>query len=431
MGKQKNNGSHELPASHKKIKTENCLANPENEASVEDEAQSASPADHRLSQARILCARATCPQHLVQVKLMLESILDDSDNKDSEEWMDAGLFLATLLLQEDDDNDPQVSRLLSERGYRYRLSRQALTQSHACSSLISREYACAFDNVLPQPLLDALLQTFSPTSSFWSFHNYSDGSSQGKPPSPYFSYVIPLNETSSSNKKTVLMQILRILHALLQKNFSFLSTAKFAEWWCHCRPHSSGHQLHFDSDDEGRGGVRNPLCSSVLTLSRNVGGETLITTQTASDTTLCQESGWTCGNDAVNRLLGFKGNLLHGVVPGAGYCSSSQKDRRITFMVAFWESIHIQHTGTKKGPGAAQPWSRVEKEDWAKPLVQECNEDYTTSTASIEAAMDCFYKVPVWQDVNREENERNMVSLEQVRERKELPPYDDFFQFYT
>src|SRR4051812_969890 len=44
-------------------------------------------------------------------------------------------------------------------------------------------------------------------------------------------------------------------------------SATHAEWWAHCRPHASGHQLHFDSDDEGRGGVRNPSVSTVLYLS--------------------------------------------------------------------------------------------------------------------------------------------------------------------
>jgi hypothetical protein len=41
------------------------------------------------------------------------------------------------------------------------------------------------------------------------------------------------------------------------------------QWWAHCRPHSSGHQLHFDSDDEGRGSVRNPIISTVLHLSED------------------------------------------------------------------------------------------------------------------------------------------------------------------
>ena len=47
--------------------------------------------------------------------------------------------------------------------------------------------------------------------------------------------------------------------------------------------------------------------------------------------------------------------------------------RRITFMVAFWKSIVIQD---EEGPGSARPMSRVQNEDWAKPLMQECKVDY-------------------------------------------------------
>lgn len=42
------------------------------------------------------------------------------------------------------------------------------------------------------------------------------------------------------------------------------------EWWAHCRDHTSGHQLHFDSENEGvgiGGQVRHPLFSAVVYLS--------------------------------------------------------------------------------------------------------------------------------------------------------------------
>ena len=39
------------------------------------------------------------------------------------------------------------------------------------------------------------------------------------------------------------------------------------EWWAHRRPHSSGHQMHFDSDNEGRGGVRNPIVRCVVAVA--------------------------------------------------------------------------------------------------------------------------------------------------------------------
>ena len=41
----------------------------------------------------------------------------------------------------------------------------------------------------------------------------------------------------------------------------------YAEWWVHTRPHSSGHQLHFDSDNEGTE-VRVTVCVTVCVCVR-------------------------------------------------------------------------------------------------------------------------------------------------------------------
>ena len=46
-----------------------------------------------------------------------------------------------------------------------------------------------------------------------------------------------------------------------------LSSAQFAELWTHKRPVTGGfHQLHFDSENEGIGGVKNPVATMVLFL---------------------------------------------------------------------------------------------------------------------------------------------------------------------
>lgn len=50
--------------------------------------------------------------------------------------------------------------------------------------------------------------------------------------------------------------MIRAVHARAAAAFPAAAEARFAEWWAHCRPHPSGHQLHFDSDNEGRGQVR-------------------------------------------------------------------------------------------------------------------------------------------------------------------------------
>lgn len=57
--------------------------------------------------------------------------------------------------------------------------------------------------------------------------------------------------------------------------------AKVAEWWAHIRPHSSGHQLHFDTDEQylhmGHG-IRTPSVSTVCYLGpdQRVGGPTVV-----------------------------------------------------------------------------------------------------------------------------------------------------------
>ena len=63
------------------------------------------------------------------------------------------------------------------------------------------------------------------------------------------------------------------VHNIVVAHFPQAAEARFAEWWAHCRPHHTGHQLHFDSDDEGEGGVRNPIITTVLFLSGGGEGE--------------------------------------------------------------------------------------------------------------------------------------------------------------
>jgi hypothetical protein len=33
--------------------------------------------------------------------------------------------------------------------------------------------------------------------------------------------------------------------------FPEVKEAQYAEWWAHKRPYQSGHQFHFDTDNEG------------------------------------------------------------------------------------------------------------------------------------------------------------------------------------
>ncbi len=86
------------------------------------------------------------------------------------------------------------------------------------------------------------------------------------------------------------------------------------EWWVHSRPHSSGHQLHYDSDEtsleNGTKKPRHPVISVVVYVSgSNIGGPTLMTDQVLGGS--LAEKGWMCF-PGDNRILLFNANYLHG-----------------------------------------------------------------------------------------------------------------------
>lgn len=58
-----------------------------------------------------------------------------------------------------------------------------------------------------------------------------------------------------------------------------LSEARYCEWWTHNRPHSCGHQFHFDSDEpkleRGNGAigdVTHPIFSTIIYLTEGLIG---------------------------------------------------------------------------------------------------------------------------------------------------------------
>ncbi len=80
----------------------------------------------------------------------------------------------------------------------------------------------------------------SPTASYWTHHQYAV-----EPPSPYFSYVIPLERIRNGKDKFGFIRDLtrKITSCpLLNERFLKLQTnAKFVELWAHNRPRASGH----------------------------------------------------------------------------------------------------------------------------------------------------------------------------------------------
>ena len=129
-----------------------------------------------------------------------------------------------------------------------------------------------------------------------------------------------------------------------------------------------GHQMHFDSDDEGRGGVRNPIVSTILYITADGGGPSLVTNQRLDSTHLATK-GW-LSHPRHKRLVAFDGRVLHGVVPGKGV-PKTEGGRRVTLMFAFWKKIQVRNEST---PGSARPFPfDSSKIEWAKSLMTSCS----------------------------------------------------------
>lgn len=206
----------------------------------------------------------------------------------------------------------------------------------------SSQYVHAVDNALPPALLTHMQEALHPASCFWSEHCYDCESS------PYFSYVHCLGAPATSS----LDQLIQHVHGLVRQHFPAVAEAGYAEWWAHCRPHASGHQLHFDSDNEGMDGIRNPIVSTVVYITGDIGGPTFVTDQGFTDQHLARH-GWMVFPQQ-NRIAMFDGRYLHGVIPGRG-CSPNPGERRVTFMIAFWRDITVRPS-EKGEPGSARPF---------------------------------------------------------------------------
>ncbi|KAL7564065.1 hypothetical protein ACA910_006968 [Epithemia clementina (nom. ined.)] len=240
------------------------------------------------------------------------------------------------------------------------------------------------DHFLTSTELSILQSVFANRqSSYWTDHEY-----QVEPePSPYVSYVIPLrgcrrrssgdddadsqiDDNRDGNDEPedafhFLIQEFGFLGCLIQRILQQLSDSSSSssssswkkpnlmqqcthvEMWAHNRPMITGHQLHFDSDNEGNSNsnncdgpesslsspsssgktptkkcvVRHPLVSTVLYLSPSLaangsggGGPTLITNQRRMHRHLADQ-GWLC-LPALGRMVAFDGRVLHGVIPG-------------------------------------------------------------------------------------------------------------------
>lgn len=413
--------------------------------------------------------------------------------------------LCVLLCQSDHRDDDAIEALRS-MGYRYRLSEEVLRYDLDYGAKVERwskrkreaamaaheKYVRAFDGAMPATALAHLRRTFGAESGFWSQHGYHE------PGCGFFSYahaLPPWNAEDVGNThplRSTMDAVVRRVWRVACAAFPKAKEATTAEWWAHCRPHGSGHQLHFDSDDEGKGGViRHPICSAIVFVTGGCGGPTLVTDQTAASRKLAKR-GWLVEPNA-GRVAVFDGRYLHGVIPGRGPCprlprdhparaggfspcSSDRDARRITLMVAFWAdaTFRCKPGGDGSDPrasfpkGSARPFpdpklylgdrSRPKGIDWPELFHAMHLTSMPDVVAEVHATRDdeeggagggtaggggggggkpertrwverCATPVGrVWQDVDEAENDACFPSLA-LEKISSVPPYDRCFMY--
>ncbi|KXS17036.1 hypothetical protein M427DRAFT_133801 [Gonapodya prolifera JEL478] len=300
--------------------------------------------------------------------------------------------------------DDLAATQLMAGGYEWRLGREILnypstlshsktvskpsTQSNpATSPTVESSLVRAVDNSLPPAVLAHLREVFRPSSTFWTAHGYNEHQSNG-----YFSYVVDLRPFLHpiSPKPPPTLFHASLLHLLRTASHLFptrASSVTHAEFWAHCRPHTSGHQFHFDSENEGvgpGGGPRHPPCTAIVVLSDgSVGGPTVVTEQVLRPTvrkgkkakgkresqdvtkTGLADSAFAVG-PAPGRVTIFRADVLHGVVPGKPPTPVSSAEnpsfstRRVSFMVGFWDGIKAREPPVlpdgRARPSASMPF---------------------------------------------------------------------------
>ena len=345
-----------------------------------------------------------------------------------QQFQQAGEKLALLLCQS--GRCKKARKGLESMGYICRLSKQVLeypneqddsegssTTDETPPITKQRSSICQIvDGFLSEQELKRLRTVFeSPKASYWIDHNYAV-----EPPSPYFSWVISLKAKSEDGFIGDLIQKILRCPLVNEKYPHLQSKANYVELWAHNRPHASGHQMHFDSDDEGRDGVRNPLISTILYITEKdattnekyepVGGPSLVTNQKLTDIRLATK-GW-MAHPKPQRLVTFDGRYLHGVVPGKGV----QTGRRVTLMIAFWEDIKARQS---EGPGSARPFPKHNDNmpEWARQLATPLDEKYSNDYE------DCKETDPIKLDSIYE-----TLDGKKWKRGSGLPSYDEVFQ---
>ncbi len=332
----------------------------------------------------------------------------------------ASYQLALLLLQtggrcRNQRSEREADEILRKLGYRLRLSTKAFGYP-ACECEVFDKSNCKLktneesklplvmiDDILPQPLFDALRHSFRPNSRYWTnFYSKTTNDDEGGTRRIFASHNISLPTITQltytkciDQASSLIEQVAIIVKHCLSEHFPSIMGATSAEVWSHRRPPDAQHQLHYDMDEirlhrlkqqhkddcnsTTRGNKRQkvedcseernisnkaedlnmmkdicPIISCVLTIS--VPNEAKACDKCgrlgdSAPTLVCNQSllgsrsneGWLC-YPRLNRLVAFDGSLLHAVVPGIPSEALSEDEgdcSRVTLMMGFWKEVTL------------------------------------------------------------------------------------------
>ena len=311
-----------------------------------------------------------------------------------------------------------ASDLLEFLGYARRLSEDVLRYAEDGAALrrerppegVARVYDDALDARALRFLSDAFAREGE--SRFWIEHDYY------APETGFFSYAHDL-PTRRENKMDAVVDMVR---DVASRAFPGVRRARYAEWWAHSRPHAHGHQLHFDSHDEGLGEVKHPICSAVVFVDGCCGGPTLVTNQKDTSAELATRA-WLV-YPKTGRVAVFNGDYLHGVVPGRvavdGFDPESASRRRITLMISFWEDMDVHHSWTPAGSARPFPPRDAPGVSWRSRFDFAADDDFTADAAVGVEVLPVVVERP-WDRVRRDDGDDD-------DDASALPAYDDCFQ---
>ena len=248
----------------------------------------------------------------------------ESDDGDTYDWADAFVYeprrrclaLATMhraLLASQLGKHAEAIHPIRSFGFRWRLSPAVWNAARVAPRRLplparSNCPVRFFPDAVPREAFEQLRRAFAPGAAYWRETKYHSASVEKR----YFTWYVDLRALPTPHDNVV-ERLIRQLAPLTGD-----SGLQCAEWWVHSRGagRGVGHELHYDLEEaimEAGGAVVHPAVSSVVYLS-DAGDPTLVIDETmdgppGTEAYLVHPSS--------RAFLTFRGDLLHGVLPGA------------------------------------------------------------------------------------------------------------------